>query len=359
MLGLFWKRFLKVAAWNGVPDRHVKDVAQDGVVQVWKVRAKVDPKGNLNALGDRIVRNKVRDHKRAASRRREVLTPFDVDEAVDLRSSPEDHIRERERIELLWHLLDRVKPRYRDLLILHELEGLTLAQIAERKQIGIEAVKTGLRRAWEHLDQVKVHWQAEQRRRREDTRACVPLWLGLGARQGWETVKHTCNPTHLGQAAGILLLGHLVCAHQSSRRPGSPMSSGSSAIVASAATPATPIWDHEPAEAETTAAIEGDPREEWGTASTRTTADDFPALLGGKSAPIRPRTGFAAVSTTAAEKEARDAEEASLIRRARVAIESHSAAGDAAARQLLEEHARDFPEGRLTAERESLRRQLQ
>ncbi|XYH96288.1 hypothetical protein ACMHYB_52315 [Sorangium sp. So ce1128] len=50
--------------------------------------------------------------------------------------------------------------------------------------------------------------------------------------------------------------------------------------------------------------------------------------------------------------------ERSLVNQARRAIEAHDVMADVEARRLLEAHARQFPRGRLAAEREALLRQL-
>src|SRR5690606_24270511 len=126
-----------------------------------------------------------RNHVRNARRRGEVLTPLDDHEPPAECSSPEELVRRQQREALLRSLINQVDPKYRDLLIKHDLEEMSLAEIASELGLNPRTVKTQYRRAREHLDAAMERWKARQRSRGWDDAACVPFAIDLGGREGW------------------------------------------------------------------------------------------------------------------------------------------------------------------------------
>ncbi|WP_437804465.1 hypothetical protein [Sorangium sp. So ce693] len=91
---------------------------------------------------------------------------------------------------------------------------------------------------------------------------------------------------------------------------------------------------------------------EHGSARGEAMATGTPALSNSRTTSHRAAPPTSAVRRTASEVER------SLVNQARRAIEANDVMADVEARRLLEAHARQFPRGRLAAEREELFRQL-
>ena len=345
--------FRRLARRVGVPARNAEDVAQDALLRAWEARERIEPGEDPAPYSVTIALNQARKHTRNARRRGEVLTAFDDRELQDERPSPEDLIRRRHREALTRSLIGQVDPRYREVLIRHDLEEQPLPEIAAELGLRLETVKTQHRRAREHLEAAKRRWIAQQRSRGWDEEACVPVALGLNPREWSADSLRKLGAKLLGQGVFVVLTGAVVAAL--------PPSSGTEAwlqpptVHAPAAAPvalgtvppgqqrevppeiamtaprgqsiAPPVAPREGAPP--VAAMNGKP------ASSASTAHGTPSLV-------------SAARPTASEREK------NLIRQARKAIEAHNARADVEARRLLDMHAIEFPRGQLAAEREAL-----
>jgi RNA polymerase sigma-70 factor (ECF subfamily) len=85
--------------------------------------------------------------RRAQARRREVPLDDEDDEPVDLAGTPEHLTDEKRRREMLDTVLDAMPFELRCVFVLHEFEGLTMAEIAVVVDIAPGTVASRLRRA--------------------------------------------------------------------------------------------------------------------------------------------------------------------------------------------------------------------
>ena len=118
--------------------------ADDILQQVFlKIQTRLDSLRDTEKLAGwlyRITRNAIIDHYRAQR-------PLpDVSPAEDEPSRCELEVRAS-----VAAMIDRLDPRYRDALRLHEYEGLTQAQIAERLGISLSGAKSRVQRGREQL----------------------------------------------------------------------------------------------------------------------------------------------------------------------------------------------------------------
>ncbi|WP_437780723.1 sigma-70 family RNA polymerase sigma factor [Sorangium sp. So ce1097] len=349
--------FRRIARRLGVPARHAEDVAQDALLRGLDADQRIEPGGDPAAYRVAIAANQARDHVRRARRRGERLMSFDQGEIRAESPNPEELLRSRQRDARLRYLIDRVDPKYRHLLIQHDLEGIPLARIAAELGLTTEAVKTQHRRALERLEDEKRRWLAEEHAQGRDGDACVPLVFGLDRRASWlATLRHIALRI-IVQGALVVLTGTLVSGVSPSlqtwllaaavRAPGSTemaqevTAAGQEAGASSAAAPVTPaardvLSSPSPApqpDLRTDAAVQQTPA---------------PPIA---SAPRASSPGNA-VRRTVSQREW------NLIFDARRALDAHNAVADLEARRLLEAHAREFPRGRFAGEREALLRQL-
>ncbi|AUX29373.1 MULTISPECIES: RNA polymerase sigma factor [Sorangium] len=343
--------FRRLARRFGVPARHAEDLAQDALLRELEAEQRVDlDLGEARArYGATIVLNQARNHVRNERRRREVLTSFDDHELQAECPSPEELLRGRQREALIRDLINQVDPKYRGVLIKHGLEEVPLVEIASELGLKPKTVRTQYRRALEDLAAAVERRRARQRSRGWDETACVPFAIDLRGSEGWLSKLGRLGIRTLIQGAVVVLTGAVIATLPDSFSPESWLR----AAVVHAPAPAPEAQEIAPPPAQrhmqtmamtaATAAQEIAPLSRHGDARV-------PAPSG---APAR-RTSLPvrAVAPAAGERER------ILIDEARRAIEAHNALADAEARQLLEIHAREFPQGQLAAEREALLTQI-
>ncbi|WP_437720870.1 RNA polymerase sigma factor [Sorangium sp. So ce861] len=346
--------FRRIARRLGVPARHAEDVAQDALLRGLEADQRLDLSGDPTAYRVAIAANQARDHVRRARRRGEVLAPFDQREIRTELPDPEELLRERQRHARVRALIGRVDPKYRHLLIRHDLEEIPLAQIAAELGLTTEAVKTQHRRAIERLREEKRRWIAEERARGRDGDACVPLAFGWHRRESWPITLRRWALRIIVQGALVVLTGTLVAEVSpilepwmlpaATRPPGAtPMGQEEAAPPREGGT--SSVTSHVAA-----AGREVSPSAYQADARADAAVDQTPAP------PIA--TAPRALTPGSAARRTISEREWSLIRDARSALDAHNAIADLEARRLLEAHAREFPRGRLAREREALLRQI-
>ncbi|WP_441290713.1 RNA polymerase sigma factor [Sorangium sp. KYC3313] len=347
--------FRRLARRFGVPARDAEDVAQDALLRGLDAEGRIEAGGDPAPYRVAIAANQARDHVRSARRRREVLTPSHDPELHDEHPTPEELLRWREREAVLWELIDGVEPKYRDILIKHDLEEIPLTQIAVELGLHPDAVKTLHRRAREQLEEAAQRRRAKQRSRGWDETPCV-VPFGLTPRRAWIGSLLRWTWRLLAQGASVVLMSAMVAAVTSS--------STLQAWVRSALDDGWPALTGQgsaPLPAERLAGQAG-----TSSASPAAQAAALPverragqAGAAASTTPPPPVTAAprASSSTTSAQP-AISARERSLISQARTAIEARSPEADLEAHRLLEAHAEEFPRGRLAAEREEMLRQL-
>ena len=109
------------------------------------------PVDNARALAFHIAMNLAVDYQRKVAVRNRYL----VDEAIDtvsevIPSCPERTMIARQRLEILKTALDELPPDCRTVFLLHGVEGLKYAEIADRLGISISMVGKHLARAMTH-----------------------------------------------------------------------------------------------------------------------------------------------------------------------------------------------------------------
>ncbi|WP_434042289.1 MULTISPECIES: RNA polymerase sigma factor [Sorangium] len=343
--------FRRLVILRGVPARDAEDVAQEALLRGLEAEQRIEPGEDPAPYRVTIALNQARNHVRDAGRRGEVLTSFEEREPQGGCPTPEDLLRLRQRAELTRHLIAQVDPKYRDILIRHELEETPLVEIAAELGINIHTVKTQYRRAREELDAQTRRWKAQQHSRGWEEDACVaaPLAFGFRDRASWVAPLRRLGVRVVVQGAFVVLAGALV----SGVAPVPGLASWLRRAAVRALETARAAEDvREPAVADGAAIAAhavswpaGDSNAGAGVVVNSTPASAV------TTAP-RPAAPGVAVRLPVSER-AR-----SLVNQARRAIEAHTPLGYLEARRLLETHAREFPRGPSAAEREALLRQI-
>ncbi|AGP39460.1 RNA polymerase sigma factor [Sorangium cellulosum] len=341
--------FRRLARRFGVPARHADDIAQEALLRGLEADQRVELGGARAPYGATIVLNQARNHVRNARRRGEVLTAFDDHELQAECPTPEEMLRRQQREALIRDLINQVDPKYRNVLIKHDIEEMSLAEIASELGLNPKTVRTQYRRARQDLKAAMERCKARQRWRGWDDVACVPFAIDLRGREGWLSKLGGFGFRILIQGAVVVLTGAVVATLPDSISPGSWLRPAAVPAPAAQEIAQPPVQRHVQATATTAVQEIAQPVQDV-DARAGAVSSRAPASSG---TPAR-RTSFAVGAVLPAVSE----RERSLIDQARRAIEAHSAIADAEARQLLETHARDFPQGQLAAEREALLTQI-
>jgi len=143
-----------------VRDRHeVEDVAQEVFLKVYTRLDAFDERSKFFTWLYRVAVNTAKDHVKKRSRR--PALPLDEDAAlVDGGEGPAALAASEERRRRVRAAIDALPVRYREVLTLRELEGLTYNEIAEVLGLSIGTVESRLHRARARLKQRLEHHDA-------------------------------------------------------------------------------------------------------------------------------------------------------------------------------------------------------
>ena len=129
-----------------------EDLTQETFMQIWQHPPELRGERALRAWVFRVARNQYLQHHRRTRGRTVAL-----DDCVDVGhvdwASPDPQVRlEREELrEVLRSLLEKLPDMYREVIVLHNLEGLSLGQVAEVLEIPKGTVKSRRAKAFSML----------------------------------------------------------------------------------------------------------------------------------------------------------------------------------------------------------------
>lgn len=129
-----------------------EDVAQDGLLQLWRYCERLDDGHNIPALATRIAKHCCIDIKRRrGSTNGPTPSPIPLDNEVSTRGvglkvglspSPHDELEASELRQALDDAIQRLNPAERRLFQLRQLDGLSLDEISEQTHIAKPSAKS-------------------------------------------------------------------------------------------------------------------------------------------------------------------------------------------------------------------------
>ncbi len=160
----------RVARHAGIPEASVDDVVQDVFVVVHRRLGDYDWKRPLRAWLYGIVVRVIADHRRSFRRKqaRLVSDPLDGDMAqiACTRLPPSEEAENAEALRLVLSLLDRLEPEKQEVLVLSQVEEMSVPEIAECLEINVNTAYARLRTAKRELDALLARQEARAGRRR-------------------------------------------------------------------------------------------------------------------------------------------------------------------------------------------------
>jgi len=143
----------------GVADENLRDAAQDAFLVVHRRLAEFESRAPLRSWLYSIVTRVARQHRRTRSRK-ELRNVEDADQVAGPRWLGPDQCAERgEALRLLLGLLEALDEDKREVLVLAELEGLTVPEIARCVDGNVNTVYSRLRAA---RQQIRTAWAQYQ-----------------------------------------------------------------------------------------------------------------------------------------------------------------------------------------------------
>ena len=133
----------------GVPEANIEDAVQDVFLVAHRRLADFEGRSSLKTWLYGIVLRVAKDHRRAQVRQAcRVERLADVLSCTSaLEPSPVDEAERREANRALHAILAELDPDYREVLVLVELEGLAVREVAEVLHLHVRACQRRLRKA--------------------------------------------------------------------------------------------------------------------------------------------------------------------------------------------------------------------
>jgi RNA polymerase sigma-70 factor (ECF subfamily) len=145
----------------GVASATVDDAAQEVFMVASRKFDDIDPGKHRSFLFGTAVRVAA-NHRRRSSARREQLVDDGARDACDPAPSPQECLERKQARALLDEVLDRLGDDQRAVFVLFELEGMTMAAIADVLQLPAGTVASRLRRARDHFQREVTRLRAAQ-----------------------------------------------------------------------------------------------------------------------------------------------------------------------------------------------------
>jgi RNA polymerase sigma-70 factor (ECF subfamily) len=125
-----------------VPESDAEDVTQDVFISLVDSIGNFQGKSTFYTWFHRIIMNKIADHHRRTSRRREKLSETQSPSDVNPWEAMDDEL-------MVKQILMKLPEKYREVLLLKFSEGLSFGEVAERLELTYEATRSRYRRAIE------------------------------------------------------------------------------------------------------------------------------------------------------------------------------------------------------------------
>lgn len=146
-------KFLCMIAMDYVHDQFIaEDLVQEFFINYWQRRDIINLTTSFEAYARRAVKYKSIDHLRKAviaEKRNTELTILEEQQAI--LDEEEDQELQHQRYIKIIEIIQSLPPSRRKIFMLHAIDKLSYAQIAEKQSVSVNTVKTQLKRAYNAL----------------------------------------------------------------------------------------------------------------------------------------------------------------------------------------------------------------
>jgi len=163
LVGRYEERLLRLVR-GMVPESDTEDVTQEALLKAFRKVGSFDGRSSFYTWIYRITANTAMDWRKKERHRRHAPLP-EGEEGEDLLAGtepgPERRTGQRELGERIAAAIEALPPKYHQILVLREVEGLSYEQIAGTLEISKGTVESRLFRARERLRDVLRPWMEE------------------------------------------------------------------------------------------------------------------------------------------------------------------------------------------------------
>ena len=131
-----------------------EDLEQEVFVRVWKNQDKYVEKGNFKTWIKTIAKNLSKDYLKSATRRVQQNSTADdevINSIKDAKATPELTLLSKIRQKRIIQAIESLKPKFKEVIILNDIDGYTYEEIAIKLNIPIGTVKSRIYNAKKEL----------------------------------------------------------------------------------------------------------------------------------------------------------------------------------------------------------------
>jgi len=131
-----------------------EDLEQEVYLKVWKNSEKYKEQGSFKSWVGTIAKNVSKDYLKLAYKRKEQLLPEDdttLERIKDKKSSPELRLIKNDRQQKILKAVNKLKPKFREVVIYCEIYGYTYEDCAKRLKCPVGTIKSRLYNAKKEL----------------------------------------------------------------------------------------------------------------------------------------------------------------------------------------------------------------
>ena len=131
-----------------------EDIEQEVYIKVWQNQSKYEEKGKLKGWIGTIAKNLVKDYLKSSYVKNTTIAEEEkLNEIKDKKQTPELTLIQNERQKLIINAINALKPKFKEVVMLYEIEQLSYEQIARKIKTPIGTVKSRLYNAKKELAQ--------------------------------------------------------------------------------------------------------------------------------------------------------------------------------------------------------------
>ena len=124
-----------------------EDLEQEVYIKVWKNSNNYKECGSFKSWICTIAKNISKDYLKSANRKRDINSTSDeqvVNKISDTKANPEQNVIRTFRKKRIKKAIDNLKPKFKEIIIMYEINGLSYDEISKKLNIPIGTVKSRL-----------------------------------------------------------------------------------------------------------------------------------------------------------------------------------------------------------------------
>ncbi len=131
-----------------------EDIEQEVYIKIWKNKEKYREKGSFKSWVNTIAKNTSKDYLKSAVVKNEQNSTSDelaLNNIKDKKNNPEDSLILSERQKIIIEAIDSLKPKFKEVIMLCEIEGHTYENAAKKLNCPLGTIKSRIYNAKKDL----------------------------------------------------------------------------------------------------------------------------------------------------------------------------------------------------------------